>query len=132
MSNLLSIPGADLLDLRGDWAAPLPPAMSWVDSIVAGERDVIAPAVSVDVQTVQTNLAYAVLGSDLDGHAAGAALERAGVRASLFGPSLLRFALRYAVDDRGVERTLDAMRGALAEGGLVGVGPTCVVGEAIP
>ncbi len=126
MPNLLSIPDADLLDLRGDWAAPPTPATPSVSSILSGERDVIAarrrrkllggavrqagllapaivaltdvlphlveapararllvkglvelPGVSVDIQTVQTNLGSAVLRSGPDGHAVGGAFGSA-------------------------------------------------------
>lgn len=72
------------------------------------------PGLSIDLETVQTNLVYATTGPDVNAEALGAAMEQDGVRISAFGPNSLRFAIHYAIDDAGIERTIATTRAALA------------------
>jgi threonine aldolase len=62
---------------------------------------------SVDPATVRTNI---VLAEVPDPAAVCAALERDGVRAMPFGPSTLRLVTHGDVDDRGIERAVEALR----------------------
>lgn len=72
------------------------------------------PGLSIDLETVQTNLVYAKTSPDVNAEALGAAMEQEGVRISAFGPNSLRFAIHYAIDDAGIERTIATTRAALA------------------
>jgi threonine aldolase len=71
------------------------------------------PGLSIDLETVQTNLVYASTGTGIDAEALGKAMEQEGVRISAFGPTQLRFAIHYAIDDDGIERTIATTRRAI-------------------
>ena len=73
------------------------------------------PELCIDLDTVQTNLIYATTAPGVHAEALGAAMERDGVRISAFGPSHVRYAIHYAIDDAGIERTIRATRQALAQ-----------------
>lgn len=72
------------------------------------------PGLSIDLATVQTNLVYATTDAAINAEALGVAMEREGVRISAFGPSSLRYAVHYAIDEAGIERTIATTRRALA------------------
>jgi threonine aldolase len=72
------------------------------------------PDLHVDLATVQTNLVYATTAPGVNAEALGEAMERDGVRISAFGASSLRYAVHYAIDDKGIERTIAATRAALS------------------
>ncbi len=68
------------------------------------------PGVAVDLETVQTNLVFVDLQPPLAAPEIADGLEAEGIRASVFGPRRLRFALHYAVAASDVERVLRVMR----------------------
>lgn len=68
----------------------------------------------VDLASVQTNLVYATTVPGVNAEALGEAMEREGVRISAFGTSSLRYAIHYAIDDAGIDRTIAATRLALS------------------
>ncbi|HEV2106994.1 MAG TPA: GntG family PLP-dependent aldolase [Thermomicrobiales bacterium] len=72
------------------------------------------PELNVDLASVQTNLVYATTALGINAEALAAAMEREGIRISAFGASHLRYAIHYAIDDAGIERTIGATRAALS------------------
>lgn len=70
-------------------------------------------ALCIDLSSVQTNLVYAKTSPGVHAEALGEMMEREGVRISAFGPDSLRFAVHYAIDDAGIERTIAVTRQAL-------------------
>ncbi len=73
------------------------------------------PGISVDLETVATNLVYASVGPELDGARIAAAMARDGVRISAWRTGM-RFALHYGIDDEGVERAVSALEAAVGQG----------------
>ena len=73
------------------------------------------PGVSVDLDTVGTNLVYASLEPGMDGELIAAAMARDGVRISAWRTGM-RFALHYGIDDEGVERAIAAIGAAVGQG----------------
>ncbi len=73
------------------------------------------PGCRVDLETVQTNLVYVDLPTTLPGPDLDERLRPHGVLIGADDPRRVRFALHYQIDDAGIERTLAAMRRAVAE-----------------
>ncbi len=68
------------------------------------------PGVSVDLETVQTNLVYAQFPAALPGHELEARLKSDGILVGAYDPKRVRFALHYQIDQAGVDRTLAAVK----------------------
>lgn len=73
------------------------------------------PGVSVDLETVQTNLVYAKLPAKLPGHQLEAQLKSEGILIGAYNPTRVRFALHYQIDRAGVDRTLAAVKRLVAQ-----------------
>lgn len=68
------------------------------------------PGVSVDLETVQTNLVYARFPAALPGHELEAHLRSEGILIGAYDPKRVRFAFHYQIDQAGVDRTLAAVK----------------------
>jgi threonine aldolase len=64
------------------------------------------PGLTVDLETVQSNLVFADLDGRIDGVDLGRRLESEGVRINVFNPSRIRFALHYEINGDDVNRVL--------------------------
>ncbi len=72
------------------------------------------PGIAVDADRVETNIViFDVRGTGLTGEEFGRRTERAGVRFSVLGPTLVRAVTHLDVPADGVERALSAARAAL-------------------
>jgi threonine aldolase len=72
------------------------------------------PGVSVDLETVQTNLVYAKFPAALPGHELEAQLRSEGILIGAYDPKRVRFALHYQIDQAGVDRTLSSIKRLVA------------------
>lgn len=73
------------------------------------------PGVSVDLETVQTNLVYAKFPVHFPGQHLEGLLNAQGIRVGAYDPARVRFALHYQIDAKGVERTLATLREIVAQ-----------------
>jgi threonine aldolase len=72
------------------------------------------PHISLDLDTVQTNIVFFDVEPPVSGEEVAARLRSAGVRLTAFGPQTLRFVTHYAISREDVEHVLLAMREILA------------------
>ena len=72
------------------------------------------PGVSVDLDTVQTNIVIFRPPADLDPTRVVTALLDRGIRVSNYGTRGLRMVTHYQIDDEAVDRALNALRDVLA------------------
>ena len=72
------------------------------------------PYISLDLDTVQTNIVFFDVQPPISGEEVAAGLRAAGVRLTAFGPQTLRFVTHYAVSAEDVERVLLAMKEILS------------------
>ncbi|HET9014534.1 MAG TPA: GntG family PLP-dependent aldolase [Thermomicrobiaceae bacterium] len=72
------------------------------------------PHLTVDLETVQTNIVFFDVAPPLDGAALAAGLQAEGIRLTAFGPRTLRFVTHYAVTATDVERVLAVTRRLVA------------------
>jgi threonine aldolase len=72
------------------------------------------PHISIDLDTVQTNIVFFDVEPPVSGEAVAAGLRAAGVRLTPFGPRTFRFVTHYAISRDDVEQVLLAMKEILA------------------
>lgn len=72
------------------------------------------PHISLDLDTVQTNIVFFEIESPLTGELLAAGLKSAGVRFNAFGPTTFRFVTHYAVSSDDIECVLLAMKEIVA------------------
>ncbi|HVX31488.1 MAG TPA: GntG family PLP-dependent aldolase [Nitrolancea sp.] len=72
------------------------------------------PHISLDLETVQTNIVFFEIEPPLTGEQLTAGLKAAGVRFTAFGPTTYRFVTHYAISRDDVERVLLEMKALVA------------------
>ena len=72
------------------------------------------PHISLDLDTVQTNIVFFEVEPPVSGEEVAAGLRAAGVRLTAFGPQTLRLVTHYAISREDVERVLLVMKEILA------------------
>lgn len=72
------------------------------------------PGLSVDLETVQTNLVYVDTTGTLDATEITAALAGAGIRVNQFTPSRFRLAVHYCIDRADAERVISVVNNIMS------------------